>query len=101
MKIEKAPLPKRTYEEINQDRRRLIEIGYEAYPEAVYPRQPEAAFPLSLDYGTPEGRKTIFDIYYLHDAGLAVVQKSQPYIQSPATIPRNRTTMIQKKTTAA
>jgi hypothetical protein len=58
-----APLLKRTYIEINRNRRRLISTAYEVYPEFAY------CDPEQFNWSAPEARANIFDLYYLYDSG--------------------------------
>jgi hypothetical protein len=69
--MENTPaLSKRTYEQINLNRRRLLKIAYEAYPEYVYCDSDE------FGWLTPEARVNVFDLYYLGDAGLLDLTRS-------------------------
>ncbi|MCX7634585.1 MAG: hypothetical protein N2Z74_02430 [Syntrophales bacterium] len=64
---EKAPLPVRTYAEINENRRFLMAEAYADYPEYVY------CDPERFNWHTPEGRAEIFDLFYLSDGGLVTI----------------------------
>lgn len=66
----KAPLPKRTYWEINENRRFLIAWAYADYPEYVY------CDPERFNWHTPEGRAAIFDLFYLVDGGFVMIIES-------------------------
>lgn len=69
--MENTPtLLKRTYEQINLNRRRLLRIAYESYPEYVY------CDPDEFGWHVPEARVNIFDLYYLGDAGLLELTRS-------------------------
>jgi hypothetical protein len=54
-----APLPKRTYAEINENRRRLLHDAYFSFPEYVF------CDPDKFNWHTPSGRINIFDLFYL------------------------------------
>lgn len=54
-------LPERTYEEINENRRRLLRQAYLSYPEYNY------CDPDEFNWHTPCGRTNIFDLFYLGD----------------------------------
>jgi hypothetical protein len=55
----KAPLPERTYAEINENRRRLLNEAYFSYPEYIY------CDPDKFNWHTSAGRINIFDLFYL------------------------------------
>lgn len=65
-----APLKRRTFIEINQNRRRLLSAAYEIYPEFVY------CEPEQFNWSDAESRTNIFDLYYLHDSGYIDLVKS-------------------------
>ncbi len=54
-----APLPERSYKEINENRRRLLRDAYCCYPEYIY------CDPDKFNWHTPAGRINIFDLFYL------------------------------------
>jgi len=56
-----APLPQRTYAEINENRRRLLRDAYFSYPEYIY------CDPDDFNWQMPAGRINIFDLFYLGD----------------------------------
>ncbi len=56
-----APLPQRTYQEINENRRRLLNEAYFSYPEYIY------CDPDEFNWHTATGRINIFDLFYLGD----------------------------------
>lgn len=62
-----APLPKRTYRDISRNRRRLLRLAYETYPQYVY------CDPEEFTWYEPAGRVNIFDLYYLADSGYVEV----------------------------
>ncbi len=69
--MENTPaLLKRTYEQINFNRRRLLKIAYESYPEYRY------CDPDEFGWSTAEARVNLFDLYYLGDAGLLELTRS-------------------------
>jgi hypothetical protein len=55
----KAELPQRTYPEINENRRRLLDDAYFCFPEYIY------CDPDKFNWETPAGRINIFDLFYL------------------------------------
>jgi len=67
---EKISLPERSYREINQNRRRMLRLAYESYPEYVYCPPEQFCWDDSL------ARANIFDLYYLHDRGFVEVMNS-------------------------
>lgn len=54
-----APLPERSYAEIDENRRRLLHDAYCSYPEYIY------CDPDDFNWHTPAGRINIFDLFYL------------------------------------
>jgi len=56
-----APLPERTYGEINLNRHKLLQEAYLSYPEYIH------CDPDKYNWHTPAGRMNIFDLYYLAD----------------------------------
>jgi len=58
-----APLLKRTYEEINRNRKRLLLAAYDVYPEYMY------CDPDQFNWYESDARTNIFDLYYLSDSG--------------------------------
>ncbi len=71
---QKVSLPKRSYEQINRDRRRLLDLGYEAFPDNVFPLH-DPKFPIKFDWDSDDGRAALFDIFYLHESGLVRADK--------------------------
>lgn len=71
---QRISLPKRSYEQINRDRRRLLDLGYEAYPDNVLPLH-DSNFPIKFDWYSDDGRAALFDIFYLHDSGFVRADK--------------------------
>lgn len=67
---EAAPLLRRTFNEINQNRRRLLADAYAVYPELSY------CDPEQFNWDEPEARTNIFDLYYLYDSGYLDLVKS-------------------------
>lgn len=67
----KTPLPQRTYQEINENRRRLLHDAYFSYPEYIY------CDPDNFNWHTPAGRINIFDLCYLEGCNyLALIYDS-------------------------
>ncbi|MBN1614828.1 MAG: hypothetical protein JW950_10210 [Deltaproteobacteria bacterium] len=64
-----AELPKREYKDINRNRRRLMQLAYEVYPEFAY------CDPDAFNWHEAQARTNIFDLYYLADCGLVVLTK--------------------------
>jgi hypothetical protein len=60
----RAPLPERSYEQVNRNRRRILREAYGCYPEFAY------CDPEDFNWQTPGGRAALFDLYYLCDSGL-------------------------------
>lgn len=67
---EAARLMKRTYGEINGNRRRLLHIAYDSYPELAF------CDPERFNWSDIEARTNIFDLYYLFDSGFIDVVNS-------------------------
>jgi len=65
--MEETPLAERNYREINQNRRRLLRLAYDSYPEYVY------CPPEQYRWDDPLARANVFDLYYLHDRGCVEV----------------------------
>jgi hypothetical protein len=65
-----APLSKRAFGEINQNRRRLLCAAYEIYPEFVY------CEPEQFNWSDGDARTNVFDLYYLCDSGYIDLVKS-------------------------
>ncbi len=54
-----APLPERSYAEINENRRRLLHDAYFSYQEYIH------CDPDKFNWYTSSGRVNIFDLFYL------------------------------------
>ena len=67
-----APLLKRTYEEINRNRRRLLLAAYDVYPEYMY------CDPDQFHWYESDARTNIFDLYYLSDSGYVHLTRGSP-----------------------
>ena len=67
-----APLLKRTYEEINRNRRRLLLAAYDVYPEYMY------CDPDQFNWYESDARTNIFDLYYLSDSGYVHLTRCTP-----------------------
>jgi hypothetical protein len=67
-----ADLPKRTYEEINKNRRRLLELGFSVFPEMVACDSEEFIWDNSI------GRANIHDLFYLHEKNYIRVTAVDP-----------------------
>jgi len=63
-----APLKTRTYEEINSDRRKILEEAYEEFPSTL-----ENVEGKRFNWETPGTRTALFDLYHLHDAGFVEI----------------------------
>lgn len=66
-----ANLPKRTLKEINENRRRLLQEGYEVFPGTIDCDKTE------FNWDEVEARINIFDIYYLNHAGYVNLLKTE------------------------
>lgn len=64
------PILKRSYWQINENRRRLLLVAYNAYPEYVY------CEPDEFNWHTSEARTNLFDLYYLSDSGYLELTRS-------------------------
>jgi hypothetical protein len=65
-----APLARRPYREIGRNRRRLLDLAYQRYPEYAY------CDPEEFHWRDAAGRADIFDLYYLADSGYLQVTQA-------------------------
>lgn len=76
-------MPMREYDQANKDRRHILQMGYEVFPEDVVCLGDDR-----FSWDTPSGRIAIFDIYYLDSAGYVEVSQDcngMGELRTPAT----------------
>lgn len=66
-----APRARRPYGEIGRNRRRLLNLAYQRYPEFAY------CDPEEFHWRDAAGRANIFDLYYLADSGYLQITQAE------------------------